>query len=372
MTRNRIAMRTLFVMAAGLAGAAAKPAAATDTPSTLPPGTTVETATSCTTMTVEGLLRWYKQYLQYRKMGKARGTPTQIPIMDGDLNRQALDQQAAMHQIGALAAQATSTGAGIKVAVLDGGFDLRHEIFEGHLDGHRWDAMDFDDDPQDLGNDADDDFDGVEDRIVGHGTFVSSVVLGVAPGATIMPIRVLDDEGWGTEMSVTLGVLDAIAAGADVINMSLVVPDASFLLQGALESAAAAGVIVCGAGGNGPTEWNMDPVLGPRVLALGAVDGADVRCTWSATGWFVDTYAPGSMVIGALGGDVEDSYAWWSGTSFSTPMAAGGAAIMLGVEPWLMPEEIVLRYKATDAPAYDVQPVDRGRIDIEAALGSGE
>jgi subtilisin family serine protease len=299
---------------------------------------------------------------------RAKGTPTQIPILDGDLGMQSVKEQFAAVQVGAPGAQAYSTGAGVVVAVLDGGFDLRHEALVGRLHPAGWDALDNDTDPQDLGNGLDDDGDGVADALVGHGTFVASLVLAVAPDATILPVRVLDDEGWGTEQGVAAGVDHAVAHGARVINLSLVVPDASNVLIAALNRAADAGVVVVGAAGNDADSWQNDPNLSSRVLAFGAVDSFDVRAAWSSTGPHVDAYAPGQMVVGALGGAVPDSYAYWSGTSFSTPFASGGVALLRSKHPGLTPAQVVDRVLSTVSPASDVFPLGRGRIDLALAL----
>ena len=300
--------------------------------------------------------------------GIVRGEPLQIPIMDGDMGPQDVSSQAALLQIAAPLAQTYSRGAGVTVAVLDGGFDLRHEALAGKLHPMGWDVIDGDADPQDLGNGIDDDLDMRTDALVGHGTFVSSIVLAVAPDARILPIRVLDDEGWGTEQGVALGVQHAMAQGARVINLSLVVPDASHVLRDMLRNAADAGIVVVGAGGNDPDEWHNDPSLSGRILAVGGVDAEDRLLPWSATGSQVDAYAPGAMIKGALGGAVPDSYGWWSGTSFSAPFVSGGAALLVSQNPAILPQDVVTRLTSTVDPALDVWPTNRGRIDLGAAL----
>ena len=298
----------------------------------------------------------------------AKASPTQIPILDCDLNRPAVTTQYAMQQINLAQAQTVSHGAGVVVALLDGGFDLTHEALAGHIVAGDVDLLDGDGDAQDLGNGIDDDLDGNTDWLVGHGTFVASLVLAIAPDANILPIRVLDDEGWGTDQSVTDGVNYAVAHGAKVINMSLVVPNASSALRTALRAAADAGCVVVGAAGNEPGVWYDDPNLASRVLAVGAVDSADTLLSWSVTGALVDVYAPGENISGALGGAVSNSYAHWSGTSFSAPMASGGAALLLSHTPAMTPLDVCNKLRDTADPAIGVTPWYRGRLNLGRAL----
>jgi subtilisin family serine protease len=298
----------------------------------------------------------------------ARGQPVNIPVLL-DANRTLVETQFAIAQVRAPGAQQYSQGTGITVAVLDGGFDLTHEFFDGRtVPG--WDCLNWDGNPQDLGDWLDNDFDGATDACVGHGTFVSGLILSTAPDVRIMPLRVLDDETYGTDWAVAAGIMYAVNHGANVINMSLVMPDVGWVVRFALRQAAAAGVIVVGAAGNsGESDlWRNDPEIAGKVLAVGAVDSLDVMCSWSCTGDLVDLYAPGNAVIGPLGGHIPNSYAIWSGTSFAAPFAAGAAAMMLSANPALLPQDIVTKVMNTADPAFGVTPVNRGRLDCLGAI----
>jgi serine protease len=307
-----------------------------------------------------------------KKIAKvAFGQPSAVPILDSDLNRQSVTTQFAMSQIRAQLAHEISTGAGVTVAILDGGFDLTHEDLQGCIVSTDVDMVDYDGDSQDLGDSIDNDNDGNTDWLVGHGTFVASLVHEVAPNAMILPIRVLDDEGWGTDLSVTEGVNYAVNHGCKVINLSLVVPDASNLLKGAMRFAADNGVVSVGAAGNEVDVWYQDPQLANRILVAGACSSLDVLMPWSVTGASVDVYAPGELVIGAYGGSAHpNSYARWSGTSFSAPMTAGGAALLRSAHPTWTVTQIVSRIKSTTDVCIGALPLlsAGGRIDLEAAL----
>lgn len=265
---------------------------------------------------------------------KARGAPTLIPVIEGDLEPRSVSGQAAMTQVRMAAAQKLGTGRGVVVAVLDGGFDLRHECLVGRLHAAPWDAVDGDTNPQDLGDGVDGDADGTKDSLVGHGTFVASLVLAGAPDARVLPVRVLDDEGWGTALDVAEGIQHAIDRGAHVINLSLVVPTATRLVRDALAAALDAGIVVVSAAGNGDgASWQNDPRLASRVITVGAVDAIDRVAAFSVSGTHVHTYAPGVGVVGALGGRRATDYATWSGTSFAAPFVSATAAIARQADP---------------------------------------
>src|SRR4051812_24818085 len=173
-------------------------------------------------------------------------------------------QQWGLDIIEADAAHATSTGEGAVVAVLDTGVLATHEDLGGRLlPGH--DFIDKDDTPQD-GN--------------GHGTHVTGIVAadanngvgieGVAPGAMVMPIRVLDNDGSGTGEQVAQGIDYAVDHHADVINLSLGGDALSTVVGGdeaytkALQRALDAGIVVVAAAGNDTAPFCEQPsVHGP-------------------------------------------------------------------------------------------------------------
>ena len=296
---------------------------------------------------------------------KVRGAPTQIPVIEGDLEPRSVSGQPAMAQVGMARAAARGTGRGVLVAVLDGGFDLRHECLDGRVGGRPWDAVDRDDDPQDLGNGVDDDDDGTADALVGHGTFTSSLVLAGAADATVLPIRVLDDEGWGSPLAVAEAIQYAIDQRADVINMSLVVSSTTPMVRDAVRAALDAGIVVVSAAGNERT-WQNDPQLARRVITVGATDPAGDVAAFSVTGSHVHVYAPGVAILGALGGARRNDYATWQGTSFAAPFVAALAAIVREESPGLTPEQ--LRQIVIDAsvPLDAARSPGRGRLDAAA------
>jgi subtilisin family serine protease len=176
--------------------------------------------------------------------------------------------------------------------------------------------------------------------MVGHGTFVSGLVLAVAPQAKVLPMRVLDDEGWGSDLALWLAVSRAVDEGADVVNMSLVVPNLPPPLQAEIDTARAAGIVFVTSAGNDPNGPLDDPALKARAVVVGGVDGNDAVLSWSPSGTDVEIYAPSEALIGPLGGATADSYATWSGTSFGCALVSGAAALLLEADGTLTPDEV--------------------------------
>jgi len=118
------------------------------------------------------------------------------------------------------AAQQVSTGDGVRIAVLDTGVDRLHPGLGGRL-MPGWDFVDDDNDPSEVGN--------AENLGFGHGTHVTGLVALVAPGAQIMPVRVLDADGIGNVWVLAEALLYSVDPdrnsdtddGAQVINLSL-------------------------------------------------------------------------------------------------------------------------------------------------------
>lgn len=267
---------------------------------------------------------------------QTQGAPRDIPIDETDFDTTDVVAQVALDQVGADGIG----GTGMTVAVLDGGFDLSHEMLAGHLAPGGWDTLDDDSGVDDLGDGVDTDGDGYTDDLVGHGTFVSGLVLAVAPQAKVLPMRVLDDEGWGTDLALWLAISRAVDEGADVINMSMVVANMPTQLQAEIDTARAAGIVFVTSAGNDGNSTLDHPALKSRAVVVGGVDGNDAVLSWSPSGANVEIYAPADSLIGPLGGATADSYATWSGTSFACALVSGAAALLLETDGTLTPAEV--------------------------------
>lgn len=161
----------------------------------------------------------------------------------------------------------------------------------------------------------------------GHGTSVASLIFssnrlapGIAPGATPLSVRIADDNGSSNSFLIAQGIIAAVDAGAQLINISLGGNGRSSLVENALEYAQQAGVIVVAAAGNSGTEGVMYPAASPSVVAVGAVDAKNQPMAFSTTGKQVVVAAPGYQVNAAYPGN---RMAAVSGTSFSAPVITG-------------------------------------------------
>src|SRR4029079_13408212 len=107
-------------------------------------------------------------------------------------------------------------GQPVVVAVLDTGIDLDHPAFAGRLVpvSDRWDFVDRDNDPSEVGQLR-------VDAAYGHGTHVAGIVSLVVPDAKIMPLRILDREGTGDAWRLVAALIWAANHGADVANLSV-------------------------------------------------------------------------------------------------------------------------------------------------------
>ncbi len=229
-------------------------------------------------------------------------------------------EQWGVSKIGATQVWSTITGLGIVVAIIDSGVDTGHPEFMGRLvAGNNFSG----------GNSAD-----VMDRN-GHGTHVAGVVAanlgngqggsGVAPGAMIMPVKVLGDNGSGTTDTVLSGVRFAMNNGAKVINMSLGGPQSSSLMTDAIREAWNRGVVVVAAAGNNGNTTMSYPGAIDEVICVGASDTSDQRASFSNYGSWVDVAAPGTNIFSTT---PNNQYTRMQGTSMATPFVSAQAALI--------------------------------------------
>jgi hypothetical protein len=293
--------------------------------------------------------------------------PSNIALVDGDMMRGAMMDQPAAAMIHAREAHETATGSSVLVAVLDAGFDLSHPVLEDRVSPDGYDTLDRDNDPNDLGNGYDDYGEGTPDNAVGHGNFVAGMVLLAAPDATFLPIRVMDDEGYGNNRALADGIRLALQRGARVINIS---GRAGLLgawdVRSALDEAKTRGVLVVASAGN-EGKAGLGVVAGdPRTVSVGAVDDDFVVAPFSnSAGWGEEltVYAPGVDLKGPM---AEGAMGTWSGTSFSAGLASGAAALWLELEPSSSPDAVRERIRACVNPAFDRDgdPCEAGVIDL--------
>ncbi|MFS8498552.1 MAG: type VII secretion-associated serine protease mycosin, partial [Micromonosporaceae bacterium] len=258
-------------------------------------------------------------------------------------------------------------GEGVTVAVIDSGVDATHPDLAGNvLPGI--DLVDRDNDnawtPEAHGT-------GVAGVIAahGHGPDGGDGVLGVAPAATILPIRVSpDDDEQPTSHLISEAIDEAVAAGATVINISLS-SGRSELDAAAVAEARRNDVVVVAAAGNRPdVETVTFPAALPGAVAVGATDRDGTHADFSVTGPELALSAPGSDIVTT---GLNGEYVVASGTSVAAPMVAGAAALVRARFPDLSADEVVHRLvsTATDAgePGWD-EVYGHGIVNVVAAL----
>ncbi|CAN5145892.1 hypothetical protein BH09ACT3_BH09ACT3_11190 [soil metagenome] len=228
-------------------------------------------------------------------------------------------------------AAAGHDGRGVVVAVVDSGIDLAHPAFSGRIvAGH--DFVDGDDTPQDEN---------------GHGTHVSGIVAaaldsgapGAAPGASIMPVRVLDASGAGSNETVAAGIRWSADHGATVINLSL--GDSGRLdrirkggpIALALRAVSTRAVVVVAAGNDSQYEEVFR--AGVPALVVVAVDSNGVSAPFSNVGDPRAVAAPGVDILSTaplapttLFPAGSNGYAVLSGTSMAAPFVSAEAALL--------------------------------------------
>lgn len=199
----------------------------------------------------------------------------------------------------------------------------------------------------------------------GHGTHVAGIaaakdnsigVVGIAPGARLWAIKVLDSSGAGTISDIIAGIdyVTAHASEIDVVNLSFGCECSSPALDAAINNAVNAGVVFVVAAGNDHKDASLfSPARNPNVIAVSAMADSDGKCggqgpstkygnddtfaSFSNYGEAVDMVAPG---VGILSTYDDGKYAELSGTSMAAPHVTGSVALYESLHPGATPNQI--------------------------------
>ncbi len=302
------------------------------------------------------------------------------------------DQWALAH-VGAPCAWARTIGSpDVTVAVVDSGVDMHHPDLVDRLRDDGRDFVDGDDDPSDEN---------------GHGTNVAGIIaatidnrqggVGLAPGINILPVRVMNAKGAGSDRSIARGIRFAADKGAQVINLSLgatLTIDADTVSEqvtSAIRYAQGKGALVVVAAGNDflPLE---NAIVGenPDVLVVAATDQNDVKADFSNSGPWIGITAPGVHILSTmptydvyLTSDVpreerfQNNYDYMTGTSQATPLVSALAALLFSAHPdWNANQvEQAIKDHAIDISRQNLTLaregyLGSGRIDACQALGA--
>lgn len=228
----------------------------------------------------------------------------------------------------------TATGRAVSVYVIDTGVFAAHNEFAMRVAPGR-NTMETATDPS---NTTD---------CNGHGTHVAATIagsnFGVAPDATVIPVKVLDCNGGGSVAGVLAGIDWMIAHHEEgvpaVANMSLG-GDISVAMNDAVAAAVADGITVVVAAGNAAKDaCKSSPASAPIAVTVGATERSDARAFYSNYGRCVDIFAPGTGILSA-GISAVDAEETLSGTSMASPHVAGAAALILEADPSSTPAAV--------------------------------
>lgn len=238
---------------------------------------------------------------------------------------------------------ALGSGDGVVVAVIDTGLDLEN----ARLSSQVW--INSNEQP---GNGIDDDGNGyVDDRrgwdfgeddnyvqdSQGHGTLVSFIVQALASEASLMPLKVNQrQKNSFSTGDVVEALYYAVQAKADVINLSFSGSEYSLSLDRAVQDAYESGSVVIAAAGNSGQNVEF-PAFQHETIAVGALNADGERAGFSNFGCELDLLAPGVDVL-ACG--LNQDWFYVSGTSFSTAMVSGTAALVASMNPHLGPDSV--------------------------------
>jgi thermitase len=258
-------------------------------------------------------------------------------------NAETFANQYAVPMLGIELAHERSRGAGVVIAVIDTGIDASHPVFNGRVSPAGVSFVPGSPSSSDVGDNSDNDGDGLIDEQVGHGTFVAGLIHLVAPEATILPVRVLDSDGNAGTFQIARALAWAVDRGAHIANMSLGETYHSQALEDVVGEAQTRGVAIFGAAGNANTSEPREfPACDGSATGVSALDWNDVKAPFSSFGDRIDLAAPGhtrlnkglpvpsQSIVGPVPGG---GYAAWFGTSFSTAFTSGTAALVRAQHP---------------------------------------
>jgi subtilisin family serine protease len=300
----------------------------------------------------------------------------------------------------------------VVVAVIDSGVDTDHVDLADNMwvntgeiagndtdddnngfidDVYGYDFVDDDGDPNPSPDGEDNDGYAGVDTSVDHGTHVAGIigavgdnaegVAGVSWDVSIMAVKVLNDEGSGTDADIVSGIEYAVENGADIINLSLGGYGSSSVLQDAIQEAGEAGVLIVAAAGNDGVSIHTNEFFPAcydnYVIAVSSVGATGIESSFSnfANGddCVVDVAGPGELIYSTLYTDDAEydfttDYGYLTGTSMATPVVVGVAALLKAEDSTLDRVSITNVLESTARDIDLPRKYGTGLVDASAAL----
>ena len=214
--------------------------------------------------------------------------------------------------------------------------------------------------------------------VLGHGTSVAGAaaalgnsgigIAGVAWTNPIMPLVTVTSSNTGTVADTSAAITYAADHGARVINISLGWTGYTSTMESAVNYAWNKGLVIVASAGNYASNSPIYPAALNNVVSVSATDSADNLASWSSYGSTVDVAAPGVSIYTTANGG---GYRIASGTSFSSPIVSGLAALIFSVNPNFTNTQVVdlIRNNADDkgAAGFD-QYFGNGRVNVYRSL----
>lgn len=250
-----------------------------------------------------------------------------IPFQVLEIEEQVKEIPKGVEMIGAPKVWEQTKGKGVTVAILDTGCDCSHPDLKDRIIGGRNFTKDDEGNPD------------VYQDYNGHGTHVAGTiaasknnagVVGVAPEANLLIVKVLDHRGSGQYEWIINGIYYAIEQKADIISMSLGGPEDVPELHKAIQQAVSHNIVViCAAGNAGDGTSSTDEFDYPgcynEVISVGAIDLERNSSHFSNSNNEVDLVGPGEKILSTY---LDGKYASLSGTSMATPHVSGAMALI--------------------------------------------
>jgi subtilisin family serine protease len=254
------------------------------------------------------------------------------------------------------------------VAVVDTGVTPVADLFGRVLPGHNFVLDDGDTSPDDQV--VGDEDDARDNSVIGHGTLVAGIVAattdnglgiaGVAGEARVLPVKVLNAHGAGTDYQIAAGIVWAVDHGASIVNLSLRAFAPGTALCDTVTYAISKGTLVIAAAGNDGEGVPMYPAACPGVVAVSATDTNGDFASFSNYGPWVSIAAPGIQITSTRN---DNRIGAESGTSLASPIVAGVAALVKAQHPDWTPAQITTRLEESAS--------DRGPVGIDPYYGHG-